>query len=342
MNGTIYVDLRIQSCSHRSTKGKPFMPDHAGRTLCLRKKLLLLVAAWSVSLLSSRLAAQAPPVPDWQTAAGAKMSFDVASVRLSPPNTRPRGDQIQNPFNETPPKGGLFSANGQVLAYIAFAYKLRDIPQIMALQSKLPAWSQTNSFDIEARAEGTPTLDQMRLMMQSLLVERFKLAVHYETKQQPVFALVLDKPGKTGPQLQPHPADTPCPEKPEKPAPIAPNTAPPPHCGMDGWQANGLLHVRMIDVTMEQAASLLGGMGSVLGDLGQRSTVDQTGLTGHFDINLDFLPEKPGGPSANSDTDATGPTITAALKNQLGMKLIKQTGTVNIFTLDHIEMPSEN
>jgi uncharacterized protein (TIGR03435 family) len=322
------------------------MLHHAPR----RVHLLLLALAWSAVLSSScsPLVAQTPASPAlppaWQIAAGNKQTFDVASVRLSPSGSRVRGP-IQNPFDDIPPKAGIFSANGPLIAYIAFAYKLRDLSQMMTLNEKMPAWAQGNNFfDIQARADGAPTQDQIRLMMQSLLAERFKLAVHYEAKTLPVFAVVLDKPGKTGPQLVPHPTDQTCLDKPEKPAPVPPNTAPPTYCGMDGWQVNGVLHIRMIDVTMEQATGLLGGAGSMLGDLGQRSAIDQTGLTGHYDLTIEFVMQKAGDPSADSSNsnDASGPSLTTALKEQLGLKLIKQTGTVNVFVLDHIEKPSEN
>ena len=76
---------------------------------------------------------------------------------------------------------------------------------------QLPEWVTTERFDIQARAEKNPGKDEMRLMMRSLLADRFKLAVHYETLQVPLFAIVLAKPGKTGPQLQLHPIDTSCP-----------------------------------------------------------------------------------------------------------------------------------
>ena len=80
---------------------------------------------------------------------------------------------------------------------------------------------------------GNPTKDQMRLMMQSLLADRFKLAIHTETKQGPVFALLLMKPGKTGPQLQPFADDGSCsatnPTPSTTPATQFPNT-----CGLAG------------------------------------------------------------------------------------------------------------
>jgi uncharacterized protein (TIGR03435 family) len=97
-------------------------------------------------------------------------------------------------------------------SYLFFAYKITG-DQSRAMLSQLPGWATTDRFDIEAKTDGDPakdTKDQMRLMVQSLLAERFGLVARYETKQVPVFALTLDKPGKTGPQLKAHPGDVPC------------------------------------------------------------------------------------------------------------------------------------
>jgi hypothetical protein len=81
--------------------------------------------------------------------------------------------------------------------YIAFACKLPpNDEQTRAMLAHLPKWFG-GFFEIDARAKGNPSKDQMRLMMQSLLADRFKLAVHFETKEEPVYALTLVKPGKT-------------------------------------------------------------------------------------------------------------------------------------------------
>jgi uncharacterized protein (TIGR03435 family) len=76
----------------------------------------------------------------------------------------------------------------------------------------------------------------------------------------------------------------------------------------------------------------------------QRPVLDQTGLTGRFDFNLEFLPESKGprAPNADDIPEAPGPTFTEALKNQLGLKLVKQTGPVDTFVIEHVERPSEN
>ena len=89
-----------------------------------------------------------------------------------------------------------------------FAYDLGGY-QTLQLQDQLPKWATVGRYDIQARAGGNPTREQMQLMMQSLLADRFKLAVHTETNEGPIYALVLATPGKLGPYLKP---DTePCP-----------------------------------------------------------------------------------------------------------------------------------
>ena len=323
------------------------MTQRAADKLSFGRKLLLtgigiaLIAGPVVFGLvnAPQIRAQSPAVPQWETAAGGKMKFEVASVRLSPPDASTRGTDFLSPFDAPPPKRGLFSANARLLNYIAFAYKILDTSQYQPLMAHLPRWAETDQFDIEARAEGNPTKDQLRLMMQSLLEERFKLAIHTETRQRPVYALVLDKPGKLGPQLRPHPDNVPCSDKPDKPELSDSGTTPPPYCGQAGWLANGQLHERMLDVTMVEIATYVGGAAGFVGGREHLPVLDQTGLSGKFDVNIEFVKDS-GGPG--TDSDVWGPTFTAALRNQLGLKLMKQTGTVPVFIIDHVEKPSEN
>src|ERR1022692_34137 len=82
--------------------------------------------------------------------------------------------------------------------------------QMDSMLAHAPKWVSTDSFEIHALANGIPTKDQMRLMLQSLLADRFRLQVHIVTVQVPVLALVLEKPGKTGPKLRPHSEGPPC------------------------------------------------------------------------------------------------------------------------------------
>src|SRR5579863_4005111 len=160
---------------------------------------LLLLSAVCVAIAA--LPAQSPDVPDWQTAAGGKMAFEVASVKPSKV-FKPPGFALDYGDAKTP--GGRLSTSFPLLAYISFAYKLSPSEMRAAALDQLPKSIGTDLFEIEARGAGNPTKDQMRLMMQSLLADRFKLAVHFESREGPVFALTLVKPGQTGPKLRPH------------------------------------------------------------------------------------------------------------------------------------------
>jgi len=290
--------------------------------------------------------------PDWQTAAGGKMSFDVASVKqdtAAPSPTTINSNIPLGPQEMFSPTGGLLSAtNWPLLQYVIFAYKLTPA-QTQQMQSQLPKWASTDRFDIQARGAGNPTKDQFRLMMQDLLADRFKLAVHYEIKQQPVFALVLDKPGKLGTKLQPHPEDVPCSTAPPPPS-AAP--APPPmtasglpeSCGAlavtrsptAGRLRAGARNMPMDTITSMMSVPQLFGV--------DRPVLNKTGLTGRYDFSVEFTPQLTGPlpPGANFQPDESGPTFLQALKEQLGLKLEPETGPVEVIVVDHVDHPSEN
>src|SRR5689334_14067193 len=161
----------------------------------MRRWLLLLVAAIPV-LLHGQAASEKP------------LAFEVASVKSNGSNSPQTSRFALGPGDAYAP-GGLFVATNQPLVvYIQFAYKVGQSDQNDPLN--LPAWVYEEQFDIEARAPGTPTKDQMRRMMQGLLAERFKLRLHTERRTQSAFDLMLVKAGKTGPQLQRHTGDEAC------------------------------------------------------------------------------------------------------------------------------------
>ena len=305
-------------------------------------------------LLPPRLLAQAqsPQIPQWQRAAGGKMAFDVASVKENrsgvSPSSRPTSNVPLDPQNLYAPTGGLFSAtNFPLLEYMMFAYKLTP-EQSRAFQSQVP-WVNINRWDIEGRAPGNPTKDQMRLMMQALLADRFKLRLHFETRQLPVFALVLDKPAKLGPQLRAHLDDPPC------------SAAPAPASSPSGFQATvaggfpercgaflplqpsapGEFRAGARDVPMAIVAMLFS---SPLTGI-DRPILDDTGLRGNFDLIIEFTrqPDRPSPLDATtSQPPDTGPTFLEALKDQLGLKLDSTTGPVETLVIDHVEQPSPN
>ena len=275
------------------------------------------------------------------------MEFEVASIHLGDPGKfiPPRfGLNIDNA--PTPP-GGHFKADFTLPVYIEFAYKLMLTPeQSDSVLAHLPAWVRSQAFVIEAKAPvPDPTKNQVRLMMQSLLADRFKLAVHFETQESPVLALVLAKPDALGPRIRPHTQGLACDAKwTAPPDPSAP-TVPPgewlPTCGGVAGR-NAPDHTVLFgarDIPMDHIALYL----PTLYKLG-RPVVDQTGLTGTFDFSLQWAPDKSGPLSflSASTDDLEGTPFLDALKEQLGLKLKPAKAAIPVLVIDHIEQPSPN
>jgi uncharacterized protein (TIGR03435 family) len=256
-----------------------------------------------------------------QTGAAPKMAFEVASIRQNKSDARSVTNFPPGPEDAYAPSGGSFSGSGNTLyQYISLAYDF-TVYDYQLLKSKLPEWVLTDRFDIQARASGKPTKAQMRLMMQSLLADRFKLAIHFETREVPVFALVLAKPGNTGPQLRPHSDEPPC------------SSASP--CGFDSLpNPPGQFRIGARNVTMGFIANVL-----ATSELG-RPVLDQTKLTGNFDFTLEWTPNIPASP--DFVPDQSGPTYIEALKEQLGLKLESTRGRIQVPVIDRVERPDEN
>ncbi len=293
---------------------------------------------------------------DWQTRVGGSMAFDVASVKLSKPDTffpptfpLDSGDAFTN--LQMQPPNGRFWATAPLLAYVSFAYKLYASHwQLDAATSHLPKWGDADRFEIQARAPANTTKDQMRLMMQSLLADRFQLAVHFERHEIPVLAMTLIKPGKPGPGLRPHDQGPPC------DAPPTPELFPV-GCGIVGqnFLAGGQRVGSGRSVTMTEIAGYLPGMGIL-----DRPVIDRTGLAGKFDLKIQWKPDPasvgggraipkkgssgPAPPPAtqSSEPEAERPTFIQALREQAGLKLESSKGPVDVLVIDHVERPSEN
>jgi len=289
-------------------------------------------------------------MPDWQAAAGGKMVFDEASVRQN--TNAASSDEVDSNFPLGPgdvyfPNGGHFRAtNFPLVAYINFAFKISE-NQALFLEPQLPNWVFTTRFDIQGTAQRNPSKDQMRLMMQSLLADRFKLSVHYETREVPAFALLVDQPGTLGPLLQRHPDDSLCSTTPRSPGPTAPpqtfDSRFPITCGgILGMNPSGPGRVRAgaRNVPMELIANTLTG-----GDSGlDRPVLDKTGLTGTFDFAIEFAPppRNPFGTGAKPRSDPAAPTFLEAIKEQLGLRLEPSTGPFDVLVIDHVEEPPAN
>ena len=169
-------------------------------------------------------------------------------------------------------------------------------------------------YDITAKAEGdgAPTRDQFRQMLQTLLADRFKLKVHREQVETPVYALIV---AKGGPKFKAS----------------SPDADPTVHVTCNPCSSNYV--VTMPRGTMEDLARHLSGAGG-------RPVVDQTGLAGTFDIKLTYKPEYTRSSGAEPDLNLI--SVFTAVQDQLGLKLEPSKAPIEMLVVDHVEKPSEN
>jgi bla regulator protein blaR1 len=308
------------------------------------KILALALIIFAASAISQPAPVSAQP-PAWQVAAGSKMEFEVASIHPAAAGARGGMFFDLSAEDSSIPPGGRLSVISSLSTLILFAYKLSPgVPQNQAAFAHMPKWVTTEHFDIEAKAPTTnPTKDQLRLMMQSLLADRFKLALHFETHDMPVMALVQVTPGKIGPRLRPHsegpacdakipPVDRSSPKIPDVWIPVCGTTQ-----NVD-WVNNTVI-LGSRNTTLDIFADYV----SLIEPL-DRPVVNQTGLAGRFDIEVNFTPpwKMPKEKGADAQLDLTGPTFLEALKQDLGLKLISTHAVVQTLVIDHVEEPSPN
>jgi uncharacterized protein (TIGR03435 family) len=300
-----------------------------GSRVTLRHLLLLSPAVMAISII----AAQSHDAADWQAAAGGRMAFEVASVK---PSMRVKMPNFPLDNNDAKTRGGRFSASFPLSVYISFAYKLAPAEN-RSLDAQLPKSVGAGFYEIEAQSTGNPTKDQMRLMMQALLADRFKLAVHFERREAAVSALTLVNPGKTGPKLRPHAEGPACSEFTVAFVPPNANTRGvfPPVC--ETTQTRRTDNGRLIgsrNATMAQLADAIYIFGSIAEEV-DKPVVDRTGLDGRFDFILDVGGFRMG----PSDQDSS---FISAMRQQLGLKLVSTKGAIRPLVIDHVERPSEN
>jgi bla regulator protein blaR1 len=262
---------------------------------------------------------QSPDANDRQKVAGGKMTFAVAS--LKPGRATKIPDFPLDSRNAKAP-GGRLSATFPLSGYIMFAYKLEPW-QVTTALADVPKWVGKDLYEIEARAEGNPTKDQMRLMMQSLLGERFKLAVHFDTREVPIFALTLVKRGRLEPKLRPHAEGPPCPDPQMPSAPPQSADVFPPNCDTQQIRLNpdGMFLTGSRNSTMELLANAIRSAGFLSGEI-DRPVLDRTGLQGTFDDTIAWNGQGP--PSLlppgrdNPSSDLAGTMFLQAMRKQLG------------------------
>lgn len=238
------------------------------------------------------------------------LTFEVASVKPSAPGGR--GGLIRPmPGNTT------YHAEGVPLRLImTVAYTVTD-RQIVGG----PAWIATDRFDIEAKAARPRTNDELHIMLQHLLEERFHMKLRHEMREEPVYAMVVNKGGAKMPVHDPEDKDYP---------PFGGGLVRSP----DGGVCPG---INGTNVTMDYFAFYLSRRTD-------RKVLDRTGLPGRYDVNLQYLPDGVKlGEGDNTPTVSTGCTdLFSAMPKQLGLKLESTKGPVDFLVIEHVEKPTEN
>jgi uncharacterized protein (TIGR03435 family) len=255
------------------------------------------------------------------------LSFEVASVKANKSGSERAPSMIL--------PGGRFTAtNNTVRSLILNAYGISSSPYLL---EGGPGWIDSARYDIEAKATalaipaGTPNRvlwEKTRLMLRTLLADRFKLSIRRETKEMPGYQLVV---GKNGPKLSKSDMD----------------------CGSSVTACHGFSGnpTRLTGTAVDMY-----DLASIFGSYSDRPIVDRTGVTGLFDIKLQWNPfttepprenDVPRSPAAEAREGprpdlSTLPTLFGALEQQLGLRLEAHKGPVEIYVIERVERPSEN
>lgn len=270
-------------------------------------------------------------------------SFEVATIK-------PSGEGNAIPSFSTPTESRTTNVTARNL--IEQAYRIPWTPSLNERVIGGPDWIDAIHYDVDARID--PALadalekmpneqrrDETSLMMQSLLADRFKLKVHFESRQLPIYALLV---AKSGPKLAPanEPTDA---GRDQPPQPSIPRKPEDVRKGILVLYRGQQAEMTAKGVTVDGLVRWLAGYS----EIGGRTVVNQTGLTGAYDFTLRWTRERltAAGQQDDSQNSATspeteGPALFTALQEQLGLRLQSSKGPVEVVVIDHVEKPSEN
>jgi uncharacterized protein (TIGR03435 family) len=253
-----------------------------------------------------------PPQLNPPNPAASRPQFEVASVKHNNSGSqavRLDGDLV----------GRYRATNAPLRLLIQVAYKVQDFQIIGA-----PAWIDSERYDIEAKAEGALSDQTGGPMLQALIEERFRAAMHGETRDLPVYFLTV---AKSGSKLKAQPCLTR-----EPGTPVPPGQPQSAFCGYMGINGGSL---EATGAQMQVLASFLSG-------ILKRKVLDRTGLTGGFDVKLKWTPDlgTPGNTPAPSPDG--GPSLFTAIEEQLGLKLESGKAPIDVLVIDHIDHASDN
>jgi bla regulator protein BlaR1 len=287
---------------------------------------------WLVVVGLGCFAGVAPVLGQLLHANGVRPSFAVASIRPSSPDAMPHGGSGVGRYDE---------AATTVGEMIKYAYGIGYDGEL----SGGPRWMSTDKFAVEAKADDAEVEaqnkmsrgdrdEQMRLMMQSLLAERFGLVVRFEMKELPVYELVVAKGGLKCV------VDTTSPPALADPSPprFRWSNAPAPPQPPPGWVPPSAEEMRKLTQSMHLRTKgwpfwLVVTVLSHQPELDGRTVMDKTGLDGSYDCEMTW---------SQVGSDGPGPSLFTAVQNDLGLKLEPGKGMVEVLVVDGLERPSEN
>ena len=265
--------------------------------------------------------------------------FEIASVKKVPPPTDPI---LVSPGGRRGDRWRATNATLRMLIRAAYAPQFQQEGTIVGG----PAWLDTDRFDINASADPSISIESMRLMAQALLTERFQMAVRRESRELPAYVLVHARADRRpGPALRTLAID--CDalrasrQRGAAPPPAPPQPGKPP--------ADCITMIRFLPSAMRIDS---GGMTieELLGFLSQatgRPVLDQTGLTGHFALTVEFATDGTLGPfgervapSARAAQQTDTASVFAAVEDQLGLKLESRRSSVDVLVIDRAEQPT--
>jgi len=249
-------------------------------------------------------------------------SFQVASIkRNTAVNLRRKGVFAR-------PGGQLAAENAPLLLLIQNAYGVQAYQVVGG-----PPWMNTDGYDIEAKGENETSGKELGLMLQSLLADRFKLTLHREKRQLPVYEI-----GAAKGNFSPPPSKEGCLGEGDGP-PQPPGSTP---CG------KVRITISPTGLQMDGGKAPMSELVKVLAVVLNRPVIDQSGFAGLLDVHLAFTPDEntQGLPAPMPDetraTDPNRPNIFSALQEQLGLKLTPSKGPVEVLVIDHVERPTAN
>jgi uncharacterized protein (TIGR03435 family) len=262
--------------------------------------------------------------------------FEVASVKPAPSGCR----SFESP--------GRMSQCGSLALFIQIAYNLSAFGPLRRPGRRLqilggPEWVKADPYEINAKVTGAAPSDQMHgPMLQMLLEERFKLTIHREAREAPVYILTVANSGLKLKALK-EGSCTP-PDLNHPPADPLPGETEPNYCG--DWRALPEANIAGgRNITMDSRGESMADFAADLSNFGSdRVVLDKTGLKGLFNIHLEFTQDSPPSAPASrpSSTVPASPSIFTAVQEQLGLKLSAGKGPVEVLVIDHVERPSVN